>query len=162
MEFRKGDIEGVWISVLAKRVDDRGFLVETYRTDTLPQGVKPMMSYLSVTEPGVARGPHEHREQTDVFAFIGPGNFLVCLWDNRRESASCSNRMVLFGGADSPITVVIPPGIVHAYRNISRTTRGAVLNYPDRLYAGWDKKEPVDETRHEIDGDPFFEDFKKA
>jgi dTDP-4-dehydrorhamnose 3,5-epimerase len=23
------------------------------------------------------------------------------------------------------------------------------LNFPDRLYAGWGKKEPVDEIRHE-------------
>lgn len=162
MDFKKGDIEGVRIMTLAKRVDDRGFLVETYRIDTLPEGVKPVMSYLSSTEPGIARGPHEHKDQTDVFAFIGPGSFQICLWDNRRSSGSYGNRMVFFGGADAPMTVVIPPGIVHAYRNISRTERGVVLNYPDRLYAGWNKKEPVDETRHEVEGDPFFEDFKKT
>ena len=162
MDFRKGDIEGVSIMNLAKRVDDRGFLVETYRIDTLPEGLKPVMSYLSATEPGIARGPHEHSDQTDVFAFLGPGSFQICLWDNRRASSSYENRMVFFGGADNPITVVIPPGIVHAYRNISRTEKGLVLNYPDRLYAGWNKKEPVDETRHEVDGDPFFEDFKKT
>lgn len=162
MDFKKGDIEGVRIMNLARRVDDRGFLVETYRIDTLPEGLKPVMSYLSATEPGTARGPHEHRDQTDVFAFLGPGNFQICLWDNRRASGSYGNRMVFFGGADNPIAVVIPPGIVHAYRNTSPTEKGVVLNYPDRLYAGWNKQEPVDETRHEVDGDLFFEDFKKT
>jgi dTDP-4-dehydrorhamnose 3,5-epimerase len=53
----------------------------------------------------------------------------------------------------------VPPGVVHAYRNISRTERGTVLNYPDTLYAGWGKSEPVDEVRHEVEGDPFFVDF---
>ena len=36
----------------------------------------------------------------------------------------------------------------HAYRNVGETD-ATVLNFPDRLYAGWGKKEPVDEIRHE-------------
>jgi dTDP-4-dehydrorhamnose 3,5-epimerase len=52
--------------------------------------------------------------------------------------------------------------VVHAYRNISRTERGMVLNYPDTLYAGQGRNEPVDEVRHEVDNDPFFLDFLRA
>jgi dTDP-4-dehydrorhamnose 3,5-epimerase len=159
MGFTKGDIEGISIVALKRNIDDRGYLVETFRSDTLPENVMPQMSYLSVTEPGIARGPHEHRDQTDVFSFLGPGNFKIYLWDNRRGSKTFGKRMVFFGGADNPITVIVPPGVVHGYRNASRTERGTVLNYPDRLYAGKAKREPVDEIRHEIAGDPFFEDF---
>ena len=34
-----------------------------------------------------------------------------------------------------------------------------VLNYPDRLYRGLDKKEEVDEIRHEDNEDEFYIDF---
>lgn len=159
MKFETGTIEGVQVRPLIKRVDERGFLVETFRSDSLPEELTPAMSYVSYTEPGTARGPHEHAQQTDIFAFIGPGNFKVCLWDNRKVSSSFGKKMTLFAGADNPSAVVVPPGVVHAYRNISRTERGMVLNYPDRLYAGREKKEPVDEIRHEDDKDAFFQDF---
>ena len=45
--------------------------------------------------------------------------------------------------------VIIPPGVVQGYRNISATGRGMVLNFPNRLYRGWGRKEEVDEIRHE-------------
>jgi dTDP-4-dehydrorhamnose 3,5-epimerase len=51
-------------------------------------------------------------------------------------------------GASNPAAVWIPPGVVHAYRNIG-TVPGLVFNAPNRLYAGWGKTEPVDEIRHE-------------
>ena len=161
MEFSKGEIEGVSVISLKKNVDDRGFLVETYRADELPGNVKPQMSYLSVTEPGIGRGPHEHKEQTDVFSFLGPGNFKIFLWDNRSQSRTFGKRMIFFAGADNPMTLIVPPGVVHGYRNSSQSERGMVLNYPDQLYAGVGKRGPVDEIRHEVDGDQFFQEFKR-
>jgi len=158
-EFTRGPIEGVVVTPLARNVDERGCLVETFRSDTLPAGLLPSMSYLSLTEPGIARGPHEHRQQTDMFAFPGPGNFRIVLWDNRVGSPTAGSRMVVFGGADAPLSVIVPPGVVHAYRNLSRAERGLTLNYPDRLYAGPGKRDPVDEIRHEVEGDRFFADF---
>jgi dTDP-4-dehydrorhamnose 3,5-epimerase len=160
MEFHKGQIEGVVVTPLTRYVDERGYLMETFRADTLPEGIRPAMSYVSVTEPGVERGPHEHVGQTDVFAFPGPGTFMIVLWDARPASPTLGARMRLFGGPESPLAVVVPPGVVHAYRNISRTERGVVLNYPDVLYGGWGRKEPVDEIRHEVAGDVFFEDLR--
>ena len=159
MGFKRGDIEGVHVVKLVKFVDERGFLIETFREDMLPQKIQPQMSYVSYTEPGVSRGPHEHRHQTDVFAFIGPGNLKVVLWDNRKESATFGSTMTCFAGADNPLLMVVPPGVVHGYRNISKTERGMVINYPDKLFKGWDKKEPVDEIRHEDQGDEFYRDF---
>lgn len=157
--FTDGKIEGVQVLPLTRHLDERGFLVETWREDSLEGGKRPVMSYLSCTEPGVARGPHEHRGQTDLFAFIGPGNFKIHLWDNRPDSPTFARRMVLFAGADRPAALVVPPGVVHGYRNISRTERGMVLNYPDALYAGWERRETVDEIRHEDQADRFYLDF---
>jgi dTDP-4-dehydrorhamnose 3,5-epimerase len=86
MEFKKGEIEGIIIKKLIIYNDERGFLVETFRVDSLPDNLQPLMSYISYTKPGIARGPHEHLKQTDIFCFIGPGNFKIKLWDNRQES----------------------------------------------------------------------------
>ena len=158
MEFKTGTIEGVRLSWLGRHLDRRGFLVETFRADELPEGFLPRMSYVSGTEPGTARGPHEHREQTDLFAFIGPGNFEIYLWDNR-PGPTQGHRQVLYGGEDRPLALLVPPGVVHAYRNVSRAAVGWVFNYPDRLYAGRGRAEPVDEIRHEERQDLFYQDF---
>ena len=126
MKFKKGTIDGIHVHPLTKHVDERGFLVETIRSDSLPDGLSPVMSYVSYTEPLTGRGPHEHERQTDIFAFLGPGNFKIYLWDNRQGSPTFSKRMVLYAGADSPKLVIVPPGVVHAYRNISKAERTPV------------------------------------
>ena len=114
---------------------------------------------MSYTEPGISRGPHEHEQQTDIFSCIGPGNFKIGLWDNRQQSGSFGTRTILYAGKDKPVTLIVPPGVVHAYRNISKTESGMVLNYPDKLYGGWNKAEPVDEVRHEDSQDTYYLDF---
>jgi len=161
MKFIEGIIEGVIIDKLTRFVDDRGFLLETFRVDDLPKELHPVMSYISYTKPGVIRGPHEHNEQTDIFCFMGPGHFRIKLWDNRKESRSFGFYMELEGGENIPMRLIIPPGVVHGYQNISRTVDGLVLNYPDKLYRGWDKNEKVDEVRHEDKEDEFYLDFIK-
>ena len=152
----KDQIEGVIMKKLVKHLDERGYLCETFRSDELPSDLKPTMSYVSYTEPGIARGPHEHLKQTDIFAFMGPGNFKLKLWDNRKSSPTYKKWMELYAGQDKPLLVVIPPGVVHGYKNISSSERGMVLNFPDQLFMGPGKKEAVDEVRHEADlNSPF-------
>jgi dTDP-4-dehydrorhamnose 3,5-epimerase len=51
-------------------------------------------------------------------------------------------------GENNPVFVIVPPGVVHAYQNIGAAD-AFVLNFPDRLYAGRGRKEPVDEIRYE-------------
>ena len=41
MVFKKGEIEGVVIEKLIKFSDERGFLVETFRRDNLPDNLQP-------------------------------------------------------------------------------------------------------------------------
>jgi len=153
--FEKGTIHDVVARPLRKFLDERGWLAELFRRDELPEGMIPVMAYISMTLPGVSRGPHEHREQTDLFCFIGPGNFKLYLWDTRRESPTFGIRQVLYAGGDAPMMVTVPPGVVHAYRNVSPEP-AIVFNAPDRLYAGEGRKDPVDEIRHEeMTGSPF-------
>ncbi|MBM3332056.1 dTDP-4-dehydrorhamnose 3,5-epimerase [candidate division WOR-3 bacterium] len=145
---------GVRVELLAPATDSRGWLVELFRTDVLEAAglgaARPVMAYLSMTRPGVARGPHEHADQTDFFAFTGPADFEVTIWDNRTGSPTFGRRETLVLGASRPATLIVPPGVVHAYRNIGKT-EGWVLNFPNRLYRGEGRQEPVDETRHEDD-----------
>ncbi len=154
-QFTKGKIHDVVARPLAKYLDERGWLAELYRGDELAPELMPVMAYISMTQPGVARGPHEHVDQTDYFCFIGPSNFKVYLWDSRPDSPTCGVRQVIYAGVDSPAMVIVPPGVVHAYRNIGGEN-GIVFNGPNRLYAGEGKREPVDEIRHEeATGSPY-------
>lgn len=148
-------IAGVELRPLHSHTDARGWLVELFRHDELDAALHPAMAYVSETLPGVARGPHEHREQTDLFAFFGPGDFRVTMWDHRADSPTRGAKLVQIVGASRPTAVVIPPGVVHAYENISDVS-GWVFNAPNRLYAGWGRGEAVDEIRHENDpASPF-------
>lgn len=109
------------------------------------------MGYVSLTHPGVTRGPHEHREQTDLFVFFS-GAFRLFLWDHRADSPTCGHRQVENLGAECPCTVIVPPGVIHAYRNIGASD-AIIINCPNRLYAGSGKADPVDEIRHEEGSD---------
>jgi dTDP-4-dehydrorhamnose 3,5-epimerase len=146
--FTTGIIKDVMIRDLVKFVDERGWLTEIFRQDELDPQYTPAMEYISMTRPDVARGPHEHADQADNFAFIGPSNFKIYLWDNRKDSPTYLRKQVVYAGEDAPKTLIIPAGVVHAYKNIGGKT-GMVVNCPNRLFAGRGKNEPVDEIRHE-------------
>jgi dTDP-4-dehydrorhamnose 3,5-epimerase len=58
--------------------------------------------------------------------------------------------MAFDAGEQKPQAVIVPAGVVHAYRNVGNI-QGWVINLPNRLYAGKGRKEEVDEIRHEND-----------
>lgn len=146
--FKQGNINGVIIKDIIKNEDNRGWLIELFRKDMIEEDIFPAMSYISLTHPGIARGPHMHHEQTDYFCFVGPSTFKLLLWDNRKESDTYGNTMNLTIGENDPKIVIVPPGVPHAYKNIGDMP-GLVINLPNKLYAGWGKKETVDEIRYE-------------
>ncbi len=148
--FKNGSIDGVIVKDLVIHSDNRGWLIETFRSDEVETHHLPVMSYISMTLPGIARGPHEHIDQSDFFCFIGPSTFKLYLWDNRKDSPTYMNQMIIIAGENAPKSVIVPPGIVHAYKNIGDKP-GFVANYPNRLFMGKHKKEKVDEIRHEND-----------
>ncbi len=143
-------MEGLLVRELSLYEDKRGWLGEIIREDE--SEMRPVMSYISMTGPGLARGPHEHREQTDCFCLIG--RFKLYFWDNRKASATYQEKKII-DTTETPTIAIVPPGIVHAYKNISNSD-GLVINLPDRLYRGWGKTEAVDEIRYEDDlSSPF-------
>ena len=78
--------------------------------------------------------------------------FRLYCWDARRSSPSYCRKMVLDVGEQNPCAVIVPAGVVHAYRNIGDRD-GWVINLPNRLYAGQGRRGPVDEIRHEQNPD---------
>ncbi len=148
--FKDGPIEGVEIRPLTRYSDQRGWLMELFRTDELDGGICPVMAFISITRPGASRGPDEHKDQTDYFCFIGSSDFKVLLWDNRPASPTYRNRMVMTTDVANPSVVIVPPSVVHAFRNIGKED-GLVINCPNRLFKGESKKGPVDEIRYGAD-----------
>ncbi len=149
-------IDGVIVQPLRRHEDERGWLSELYRGDEWDHQVA--MCYMSWTKPGTSRGPHEHTFQSDYFAFLGPGRFRVYLWDTRQESKTYLHRMRLDVGEDKAVAILVPPRVVHAYKCISEEM-GLVVNLPDKLYAGVQRGQEVDEIRHEERKDtPFLLD----
>lgn len=146
------EIPGVVFFDIETYEDDRGLLIELFRNDCLEKNNYPKMAYISETKPGVVRGPHEHINQADYFCFMGPGTFELILWENREDYVYEERHIV---GAENPVAVIVPPGIIHAYKNISENI-GLVFNAPNQLYAGPNKLYEVDEIRHELNKDTIY------
>lgn len=147
MTWKTGTVHDCLVRQLTHYTDARGWLSEIFRQDELASEVHPAMAYVSMTHAGITRGPHEHLHQTDIFAFLS-GTFRLYLWDNRSGSPTYGVRQILDTGSNNPCTVQVPPGVIHAYRNIG-TSDALVINCPNRLYAGYGKAEAVDEIRWE-------------
>ena len=140
------NINGVVIKPLRAFEDSRGSLIEIHRRDE--DGLEVLMGYISHTRFGCSRGPHEHRHQTDLFVFAGPGDFVTCLWDNRKESETYGQKIRLIVGESNMVSMIVPPGVIHGYKSISPA--GSVsINLPDKLYRGEGRTEEVDEIRYE-------------
>lgn len=154
------DINGVIEKDLKCHLDQRGHLVEAFRLDELPENVSPVMSYISFTQYGFYRGPHEHKERIEIFVFPGPGNLRIVLWDNRKESKTYLKRKIIYAGEDYPKQLVIYPGIVHVVENITIAKEALLINYPTSLFKGWGRNEKwVDEIRHDQKNNIFLKDF---
>lgn len=153
--FKRGLIRDVVVRDLRKFVDERGWLAELFRHDELTEEYYPAMSYISLTHAQVTRGPHEHVDQADLFCFMGPSNFKLRMWDNRADSETYAHVMTLYVGEDNPKSIIVPKGVVHAYRNVGAAP-GIVINCPNRLFMGHGKREQVDEIRHEDNAHTIF------
>lgn len=150
------DIKGVEIDQLNPNRDSRGWLVEFWRNDEVEPDNHPQMGYVSLTLSGEQRGPHEHRYQSDRFLFLQDCELMTLyLWDNRKKSDTYLARSKVRLRSNSVTRAIIPPGVVHAYRNCGRHP-ATIINTPNKLYRGPGREEEVDEIRYEEQEDhPF-------
>ena len=124
-------IEGVIIKKLRVIPDERGFLMEMLRCDD--DFFKAFgQVYLSVAYPGVVKGWHYHKKQTDHFTAV-KGMLKVALYDMRKGSKTEGTINEFFIGEKNPILLVIPPMVAHGMKAIG-TEPGYLVNCPDKPY----------------------------
>jgi dTDP-4-dehydrorhamnose 3,5-epimerase len=124
-------IAGVTLKPLKVVPDERGYLMEILRADD-PFFEKFGQAYLTVVYPGVVKGWHWHKVQTDHFCVV-KGMAKVVLYDRRPESATHGEINEYFLGERNPSLLVIPQGVLHGMKGIG-TEPALLLNLPTEVY----------------------------
>ena len=110
-------IDGVATKPLRVIPDERGWLMEILRRDDeIFAGFGQV--YMTVAYPGVVKGWHWHRKQTDHFCVV-KGMMKVVLYDRREGSPTHGMVNEFFIGERNPMVVRIPQGVLHGMKCIS-------------------------------------------
>jgi dTDP-4-dehydrorhamnose 3,5-epimerase len=139
-------IEGVKVRELRLIPDERGYLMEILRSDW-DVYERFGQVYVTAAYPGVVKGWHYHKLQTDHFACI-QGMSKVVLYDRREGSPTHGEVNEFFIGDKNPRLIKIPPYVVHGFKGIGERV-ALIVNVPTELY---DYDEP-DEYRLPYDTD---------
>jgi dTDP-4-dehydrorhamnose 3,5-epimerase len=124
-------IEGVVVRDLRMIPDERGYLMEMLRSDW-PEFERFGQVYLTAVYPGVVKGWHYHKIQTDHFICVH-GMAKVVLYDNREGSATRGEVNEFFMGWQRPRLLKIPPGVLHGFKGIGGEM-ALIVNVPTELY----------------------------
>jgi dTDP-4-dehydrorhamnose 3,5-epimerase len=127
----ENNIDGVAIKKLRVIPDERGRLMEILRSDD-ELFEKFGQVYMTTAYPGVVKGWHYHRVQTDNMAVL-KGMMKVVLYDGREKSGTKGAVMEIFAGEHNPVLIQIPPGVLHGFKCISET-EALVVNLPTEVY----------------------------
>ncbi|MDH3197840.1 MAG: dTDP-4-dehydrorhamnose 3,5-epimerase family protein [Candidatus Krumholzibacteria bacterium] len=140
-------IEGVKIKQLKVIPDERGWLMEMLRCDD-DFYQKFGQVYLTVAYPGVVKGWHYHKKQTDHFVCVN-GMIKVVLYDGRDGSPTQGLVNEFFMGERNPILLVIPPLVLHGMKGVGDRP-GYLINVPTEAY---DHAKPDEYRVHPHDND---------
>jgi dTDP-4-dehydrorhamnose 3,5-epimerase len=124
-------IDGVQVRKLRLIPDERGFLLEMLRSDW-PEFEKFGQTYITAVYPGVVKGWHYHKIQTDHFVCI-QGMAKVVLYDGREGSCTHGQINEFFMGPLNPILLKIPKGVCHGFKGISEEM-ALIVNVPTETY----------------------------
>ena len=124
-------IDGVVVKQLRVIPDERGWLMETLRADD-PFFKGFGQAYLTCVYPGVVKGWHWHKLQTDHFVCVA-GMAKVVLYDRRDGSATAGEVNEFFMGSRNNILLVIPAGVLHGMKGIG-VEPAVILNLPTHTY----------------------------
>jgi len=124
-------IDGVKVKKLKVIPDERGRLMEMLRADD-DEFIKFGQIYMTSAYPGVVKGWHYHKVQTDNFVVV-KGMMKVVLYDSREDSPTKGEVNEFFMGEHNPILLQIPPYVFHGFKCISET-EAIVINCPTEVY----------------------------
>ncbi|MCL4378725.1 MAG: dTDP-4-dehydrorhamnose 3,5-epimerase family protein [Actinobacteria bacterium] len=124
-------IQGVKIKKLKVIPDERGRLMEMLRCDDEIFN-KFGQAYMTTAYPGVVKGWHYHKIQTDNMAVI-KGMMKIVLYDGRDQSGSFKEINEFFIGEHNPILLQIPPLVYHGFKCTSEN-EAICVNIPTEAY----------------------------
>ena len=124
-------IEGVKIKKLNVIPDERGRLMEMFRSDD-ELFKKFGQVYMTTAYPGAVKGWHYHKKQTDNFVVV-KGMMKVVLYDGRKKSSTYKEINEFFMGEHNPILLQIPTYVYHGFKCIS-DTEAMCINMPTEVY----------------------------
>jgi len=124
-------IDGVATRDLKIVPDERGFLMEMFRSDW-EEFERFGQVYVTATYPGVVKAWHYHKKQTDHFIPLS-GMSKVVLYDPREGSKTRGMVNEFFIGEQKRMLIKIPQGVYHGFKGID-TKVSLIVNVPTRLY----------------------------
>ncbi|MHB9155755.1 MAG: polysaccharide biosynthesis C-terminal domain-containing protein [Endomicrobiales bacterium] len=133
-------IDGIKLKQLKANCDERGRLVELLRSDW-PEFVRFGQAYMTTAYPGVVKGWHFHKKQTDSFTCI-TGMMKIAAYDARSGSKTKGMVNEFIVGEHNLLLIQIPPLVHHGFKCVGEH-EAIILNFPTETY---DYREP-DEYR---------------
>lgn len=124
-------IDGVKTKLLKRIPDERGYLMEMFRSDWAEYEVFGQ-AYITAVYPGVVKGWHYHKLQDDNFICVG-GMAKVVLYDGRKDSPTYGEVNEFFTGILNPMLIHIPKGVYHGFKGISEEM-ALIVNIPTKTY----------------------------
>lgn len=124
-------LEGVRVKKLKVIPDARGRLMEMLRADD-DLFTRFGQVYLTTAYPGVVKGWHYHKKQTDNMIVV-QGMMKIVIYDNREESSTKGEISEFFMGIHNPLLLQIPPLVLHGFKCISKE-EAMVINCPTETY----------------------------
>jgi dTDP-4-dehydrorhamnose 3,5-epimerase len=124
-------IEGVKTKKLKVIPDERGRLMEMLRSDD-ELFITFGQVYLTTAYPGVVKGWHYHKKQTDNMVVV-KGMMKIVLYDAREGSSTKGEVNEFFMGIHNTILLQIPPFIFHGFKCIGEE-EAMVINCPTETF----------------------------
>jgi len=111
-----GEIDGLLVVHPKVWADSRGFFVESYRKEWLPEGAPEMVQGNHVRrQAGTVVGPHFHFRQADWWYLVS-GRARYVFHDLREGSPTEGATVVLDVDGDADrVGVYVPPGVAHGF-----------------------------------------------
>lgn len=124
-------IDGVKLKDLKVIPDDRGLLMEMWRSDD-PDFQKFGQCYVTMVYPGVIKAWHYHRKQIDHFVCVS-GMAKVVLFDDRKDSPTRGETNTFVIGWQRQRMIIIPNGVYHGFTPVG-TDPAMIVNIPTEVY----------------------------
>jgi len=131
--------DGVTVRALPVHADQRGSIVEIFRSDW-PTAIVPAQWTVTVSRAGVMRGVHAHPRHEDYFVLLD-GRLMFGLHDLRAGSPTAHRAAMLELCGEAPAAIVIPHGVAHGFLFLTPSTYAVATTHhydvADELGCQW-------------------------